>query len=828
MNKRKTRLASLGVAGLSISLPLAASAQLEEIVVTAQRRETNLQQTPISIQAFTGEALQLSGIQQGRDLGIMVPNVVLNPAGGGGPGGGSFYIRGLPGVGIYVDGVWQGAGNFLNSDFIETERVEVLRGPQGTLFGRNTNGGAVNITTRKPGDEFGGRMRLEAGEFNRRDASLAVDIPLTDKLKTKFTGATMYNDGFLKSLTVPRSFGGQDDKLYRADILWEPTDRFSMRVTVNDETKHSSDGRIVRFTNTQNPQYLAYNVLAGNPDFLAAARAVDPAFPDPPKQLAGNAFTALTTQPGYPGGQVGKWETRSNTADGGTARDLQYQTVTLDWHPTDHFAIQSITSNWKQKQRQVTDFDGSEYTVTTDDYRTLQKNVTEEIHFTGDNFNGRLTWLAGLYYLDQENHQRFYRWGECEFFNPCQGPNSVVDQTAVNYVQAFGNLFTDTSLSSCPGYCPSLFAYRPIGSPFTGINADTLTGNEDTDTAFFGEATVSATAKLNLTFGVRLTGHSGRAIAYTPSDAFITTSDQISPNGDYWAYSDKTITEDPDLGTITTNKFAATYQFTDDIMGYVSWGEGFTSGGVTISPNFPDPIVLDPEVISTSEIGLRSDWLNRQLRFNANYFQSHWTGLRVPILPDDPNFPPNSGHKLPFPVTTSQGVADADGWEFELVWAPNEHWRVNGGLGFLDSKYLDIGEPDPTGVNGIQPGSPFAYAPASTYTIGMQYDQSLKNGGHMLYVANYGWRDKYVRDPSNQRTPQDANGNTLYEPAYGILNARIRYEPSEANWNLEVWGRNLTDEWYVDGGFDTRTVWGYDFTVIGERREVGVSLGFSF
>jgi len=140
-------------------------AQLEEVVVTAQRRETNLQQTPISIQAFTAEDLELSGIEQGRDLGIMVPNVVLNPAGGGGPGGSSFYIRGLPGVGIYVDGVWQGDAGFLESDFIELERIEVLRGPQGTLFGRNTNGGAVNITTRRPGDEFGARASLTVGEF---------------------------------------------------------------------------------------------------------------------------------------------------------------------------------------------------------------------------------------------------------------------------------------------------------------------------------------------------------------------------------------------------------------------------------------------------------------------------------------------------------------------------------------------------------------------------------------------------------------------------------------------------------------------------------------
>ena len=126
-------------------VPMAAQAQLEEILVTATRRETNLQSTPLSIQAFTAEQLEIGGITNGRDLGIMVPNVVLNPSTGGAQA--VFRVRGLPGVGLYVDGVWQDGFGFQQTNFTEFERVEVLRGPQGTLFGRNTNGGAVNMTT---------------------------------------------------------------------------------------------------------------------------------------------------------------------------------------------------------------------------------------------------------------------------------------------------------------------------------------------------------------------------------------------------------------------------------------------------------------------------------------------------------------------------------------------------------------------------------------------------------------------------------------------------------------------------------------------------------
>lgn len=826
MSSRSRRPSSVALLGLPViaSLPLAVHAQLEEVVVTAQRRETNLQQTPISIQAFTAEDLELSGIEQGRDLGIMVPNVVLNPAGGGGPGGGSFYIRGLPGVGIYVDGVWQGDAGFLESDFIELERIEVLRGPQGTLFGRNTNGGAVNITTRRPGDEFGARANLTVGEFNRRDASLAVDLPLSDTVKTKWTGARYYNDGFLKSLTVPRSFGGQDDTIFRGDILWEPTDTFSARVTLTDEDKRSSDPRIVRFTDTEHPRYLAYNILAGDPDFLAAARAVDPNFPDPPKQLAANSFTPESHEPGFPGGEVGKWETKSNTSNGGTTRDLQYATITLDWSVTDNFSIESITSTWEMNQRQVTDFDGSEFTVTTDDYRTRRENFTQEIHFTGDNFNGKLNWIAGFYHLEQKSLQRFYRWGMSEFSQAgFSGPNDPPnDQAAIDYVRAYGALLNIPSLAPNPAATPDPF---PGFSPLTVITDDALTGNDDEDSAFFGEATWSVTDRLDLTFGVRVTSDSGEARTYLETDGFRPPSDQFAVQGDPFGGTVLMVNPDPDLGNITTNKFAATYQVNDDIMVYGTWGEGFTSGGVTISNNFPDPILLDPEIISTREFGMRSDWLDGRLRFNATYFASKWDGLRVPILPDDPN---NPGQKLPFPVDTSEGLAEADGFEFELVWAPADRWLINAGVGLLDSNYLDIGFVDPTGINGIQPGSPFAYAPETSASLSVRYDQPLTNGGTLTLVGNYGWMDEYVRDPANQRTPKDANGNTIFEPAYGLLNARLRYEPAEANWNIELWGRNLTDEVYINGGFDTRTVWGYDFTVIGQSREVGVSLGFTF
>ncbi len=797
------------IAGIC-STPLPALAQqnaLEEIVITAQRRETNLQETPMSVQAFSMEELTDAGIQTGSELGIMVPNVVLNP--GLGQGQSAFYIRGLPGVGIYIDGVWQGAFGFQQTNFTEMERVEVLRGPQGTLFGRNTNGGAVNMTTRRPGDEFATRVTLGVGSFNRRDFTGAVDIPISDTLKSKIMVSSFQNDGFLKGLTAGHDFGGQDDLILRGDILWEPTDDFSLRFTANEEDKSSSDARVVRFTNTNHVRFRAQNVLAGNPDFLAAVRAVDPAFPDPPKKLVENRFGPLTHEPGFPGGQVGKWETKSDGAEDGIKTDLSYYTVTMDWRPSPLFNMKAILSTWELDRRQVVDFDGSNFIITTDDIRDKDENTTMEFQFTGSFMNDRANWLVGHYRLDQENKNRFYRWGLWDFAKPNTGPTDPpLDGAALGYVRSYGATIGD----------PALASYFPI----VLITDDALTGNEDKDTAWFGEFTYAFTDKLEATVGIRITDDAGRAIRYAPTGAFRTADPKIAPSGNSFAGTVTTVAEDPDLGSITTNKFAMTYQHTDDMMFYGSWGEGFTSGGLT-NVNNVGIVRLNPEIVTTWELGMRSDWLDGRLRFNATYFDSDWDGMRVQQLPPDPN---NPGSSLPFPYPTSDGKGEANGIELEVTYLPIDDLVLTLGVGLLDTKYIERGAFD--GANGISPTSPFAYAADESFTLGAVYDYRLRGGGTLSFSGKYGWTGDYVRDAAYQRIPVDASGNIVTEPSYGILNSRITYTPQDADWSVSVWGNNLTDEKYINGGFDTRNVWGYDFSVVGRSREYGATVSMSF
>ena len=895
------RLAALSAAVISC-IPFAASAQqLEEILVTATRRETSLQDTPLSIQAFTAEQLEIGGITNGRDLGIMVPNVVLNPSTGGAQA--NFYVRGLPGVGLYVDGVWQDGFGFQQMNFTEMERVEVLRGPQGTLFGRNTNGGAVNMTTKRPADEFGARVKIDVGDYGRQDIQLAVDLPVTDTFKTKFMGATFENDGFIEGLTTPWDFGAQDDTILRADFLWDATENFSLRFTYNDEEKRGTDPRIHRMTRYDNSKIYAYNIMLGA--LQSQAQAVCQAdlarcatvgasgaglglpnyftgtgWAPPPDPAVGTRYTG-TRQPGlnytthttnYGGGKtsaygdvvggvytpnpliadvpfgpgtVGKWQTRSDSMEDGITADLTYATLTADWDITDNINFEAIFSDWEQDQRQVVDFDGTEFLITTDDLQQVRENQTIELHLSGDALDGRINWLVGYYSLEESVDFRNVRWGMWEFVNANYGPSVPTINTANSeYVRQTAILLNIDGVSGgalrTANTAPVV--YGGAGRyPWNAGNiaTDNLTNSWDEDEAFFGEATFGITERLDITVGARVSDKTGGDFRYVPSDSFRTPDPAVRPQGDPFANSGLAgpPTTDPDQPNIDTYKFSVAYRPTDAMMIYATYAEGFTSaasqtftiGPVSVPPQgcsgrvSPTQVVcnLPPEIVESSEIGLRSDWLDGSLRFNATYFDATWNGMRVNTLPVDA-----AGNPQPFPVTTGEGSGTADGFEFEVIWLPTERLTMNVGLGLIDTNYIQAGFFN--GLSGNYPGAPFAYAADESGTVGVQYDIPLGNGGHFLLAGNYGYMGDYARDAAYQRTLVDENGIPVLEPGYGIFNARLVFEPSARNYSIEFWGKNLTDELYVNGGFDTRDIWGYDFSIIGRSREVGIGLSFTF
>ena len=220
------------------------AALIEEIVVTARKREENLQDAPIAVSAFTGEALDFRGVTELDRLDQFVPNLVLNES----PTysnvtNAAVYIRGIgqndftpvidPGVGIYVDGVYLGRSVGAVLDIVDVERVEVLRGPQGTLFGRNTIGGAITLSSKKPDREFGGKVDVKYGTDDRFNVRGSVNIPLTDKFFARLSAATFNQDGYVTRVHDGIDLGDQDVVALRGALRWQPNDNLDINWSVD-------------------------------------------------------------------------------------------------------------------------------------------------------------------------------------------------------------------------------------------------------------------------------------------------------------------------------------------------------------------------------------------------------------------------------------------------------------------------------------------------------------------------------------------------------------------------------------------------------------------
>ena len=229
---------------------------LEQITVTARRVQEDLQKTPVAITAFTSQALERKQLFRTDELDQSTPNMVFDSSArlAGNSSGVVITIRGIgqtdptpdvdPGVGLYIDDIYMGHGVGGSMDFRDIESVQVLRGPQGTLFGRNTIGGAVLITTKDPGKELGGDFKLTAGSFDLRDAFGAINLPVNDTLSTRFTFGLRKQDGYVNYPALGKKLGDVDTYTFTGKVRWQPIDGLDMRLTA-DYTNADENGAAI-------------------------------------------------------------------------------------------------------------------------------------------------------------------------------------------------------------------------------------------------------------------------------------------------------------------------------------------------------------------------------------------------------------------------------------------------------------------------------------------------------------------------------------------------------------------------------------------------------
>lgn len=356
-----------------------AASVLGEIVVTARKREESLQLVPVSVTAISAANLEAKSLTTLRDVGQFTPNFSFSSHGQGGSSAGLIYIRGIgqsdphitnePGVGIYLDGVYFGRMQGLDLDMMDLERIEILRGPQGTLFGKNTIGGAVNIVSAKPSNDFAARAQITTGRYDRIDATASVNLPMVeDRLAVRLSGSTRNRDGFGQRMNG-EDMGDVDSLSGRASILVTPNENLELLAAI--------DGSRIR---EKGP---ARKVLATSQPFAIGLMNM---FIDPPydeRWLTDSDFTNYAT-------------------DGNASEsDLWGASFTATWKIGD-YSVKSITAYRSNKSYYAVDPDGSPIAIIDEDARSKQDQFSQEFQVNGVSFDDRLTWVAGVYYFTED------------------------------------------------------------------------------------------------------------------------------------------------------------------------------------------------------------------------------------------------------------------------------------------------------------------------------------------------------------------------------------------------------------------------------------------
>jgi len=847
---------------------------LEEIVITSTRRETSVQDTPLAVTALSEEALTVQNIENAQDLTANVPNVLIY-GNGRGTVNGTFRMRGLPGVGTYVDGVWQVSQvGLLQRQFVELERVEVLRGPQGTLVGRDSTGGSLMLYTRKPADEFGGRLLVQAGSFDRRDVSGSVDIPFGETIKTKWTLASYDKDGYVESVTTGRKHGELENEVLRGDILWEPTDNLSVRFIQQKDKQSQTTAGVQTFINPIVAQRFGWQVGIAEAHDIASLAA------------GGRGFNNFSQVAGFPGGELDEFQsTKALTSPDQV--ELDSTNLTVEYDVNDVISLKYIYADTEIFDEVWTDFAGAQFNFFTN-YDTRTRNF--ESHEFQVNFNlDRASVVVGYFDWEQDQLSRATEWSHSDWNFPdgwgggaggvIGGPPvppgffqtidagipqtlSYDDVLASPTCQAtpadYGFDFSSSdpnlnpsiesgngqfptinpdldpnTVAGWPRPCTAFNSWVPLFATVVGFNAaspahDRGAREEVDGRAFFGEITYDLSDRWDATLGFRRHEQDNRNWNTLVQDAV--AAGQVEARPEIWdrgfANPQGAVQVAVDPASFipssfekTTWKFATSYDLMDDVMIYASYTEGFNSGGVsTIADSLGiRQIPFSPETIENMEIGLRGDFLDGTLRVNATYFNTDWIDIQAAFSTTDRA----TGDPVTEVFTANASDGEADGVEVEITYYLNDSWQVGANIGILDTQYVNL-----------KPGAQlteqteFGGAPDETYTLYADYSWNMFDGEFQTRLQGNYFGEFWRSSIPNFRQDVYGGGSS---PAGDIWrwNLRATYQPNGTDLVVTAFVNNITDEIFLNSGF-MDSIWQFDFSGVDAPREWGLGLEMRF
>ncbi|MEO8115308.1 MAG: TonB-dependent receptor, partial [Phenylobacterium sp.] len=744
---------SAAIASPAFAQEASGAVQIQEIVVTAQRRAENVQDVPIAISAFTATTLQERAVSSVAGLSNLAPNVTLDA---GTPFSGSSsvlsaYIRGIgandfafnidPGVGIYLDGVYLARSVGANQELGDVERIEVLRGPQGTLFGRNTIGGAISIVTHNPGKEFHFTGDATTGSYRLMQVRGTVDIPLTEALSSSLSFSMKKRDGYMERIAFPGfagftedpitslkaagydgaglgKEGGDDSWSARGKLRWDNGGR--LRLTAAADYSDIDQEQIANRLIATTPAVFAGTYNCAIQGIIATG--TECGFGPPSFAYIGGrggltSIADLATVFGVnvdsnPNNNRLPYDNRFVTSDidktyanGNNFSKLKNWGLagTIEFDLTDDIALKSITAYREMHWTTGMDLDGSPLNFLHTSFDMNQRQFSQEVQVLGTALDKKLNYVVGGYFFRESGDLHDYVTF-AEGLLQVDGPNNLATR---NYA-VFGQI-----------------DYRPI--PLVGITVGTRYTNEKKAFEGFQSDANGLTYKILNFIGVPPCA----SIVPTISEACRIAAGFPNPGQPLRYYIAGIQHKEFDN---LSPKVGVQLHPNDDLMAYVSWSKGYKTGGWTTRLSNPLPFAPDfnEEKATTGEVGAKSTLLDGHLQLNAAAFSSEYTGIQL-------NFQQGVS-----PTIQNAGDARINGFEVEAVIAPMRNFTINASLGHLDAKYTSVdagavvaASTGEFGQAGVAKGATLPKTPKWKFNISPRYEMALGNGGRVVLLVDY-------------------------------------------------------------------------------------------
>ena len=756
----------LAAPGTSVAQEGRQAGALEEVVVTARKREESLQDTPIAISAFSAAALERQQIGSTEDLDQIAPNLQFASYGPltGNNSAAQVYIRGIgqsdgssgvdPGVGLYIDDVYMGRSVGGVLDFRDIANVQILRGPQGTLFGRNTIGGAVLLTTTLPGEEFGGTARVGFGDDNLYEGFVAVDVPIADRLAARFSVGARQRDGYVTRVFDGLDLGNEDTYTVQSSLNWRPNDSITLTLR-GDYTKEDEHGSPFVFAAINESQVFpaAISTGAGCPGATFPPPSVPQDIVDP--RCANDATWDL-----------GKYRNGGNAPARSTLENWGVS-GTLRWELSDTFSLKSITAYRELDWSGSRDADNTGLLVLHTDYSSSGDQFSQELQALVE--TERLRGVIGAFYFEESVDDLL--------LVPFAAPPPLVASGAV------------------PG---SLDYQRAL------IDNDNF--------ALFTQWTFDVTDALSLTAGVRYTEETKgiEIISFTVTPL---TAPLVIPST-----LNTPLVAGPGLNIIprpfenkyesTTGSASIQYRWNESVMTYLSWSQGFKSGGFNQRYNQapPDnlPVAFDEEKAETIEFGIKTE-IGANLRVNAAVFTTDYDDMQLT-------------YRLGIvPLLFNAGKSTIEGAEVELTYAPGG-LIVEASAGYLDNEFDEIAVVPGT-TQTVGPENTLPFAPEWQANLGVGYDFQIGNAT-LTPRVNLSYTSEQFFDAANSIEVAQLKDVTL-------VNASLTLELGA--WRFRAGVNNATDERYrVAGNSSFSTSAGYAEAIYSRPRNYFVSASVDF